>query len=64
MMKKLTLDLDSLEVESFQPADAQHSRGTVIGADAFLTGPAACVTVSCGDSKIRPCLEAGELAGY
>jgi hypothetical protein len=36
----------------------------VIGADAFLTGPAACVTVSCGDSKVRPCLEAGELAGY
>ena len=63
-MKKLTLDLDSLKVESFQPADAQHSRGTVVGADAFLTGPANCVTISCGDSKIRPCLEADGLAGY
>ena len=63
-MKKLTLDLDSLEVESFQTADSQPARGTVIGADAFLTGPANCVTVSCGDSKVRPCLEPGEVAGY
>jgi len=31
MMKKLTLDLDSLTVESFQTADAQQSRGTVMG---------------------------------
>jgi hypothetical protein len=63
-MKKLTLDLDSLKVESFQTADAQHSRGTVLGADAFLTGPANCVTISCGDSKIRACLETDGLAGY
>ena len=56
-MKKLTLDLDSLKVESFQPADAQRSRGTVIGAEAFLTSPDACVTVSCGDSKIRACID-------
>jgi hypothetical protein len=63
-MKKLTLDLDSLEVESFQTHEAQRSRGTVLGAEAFLTGPANCVTVSCGDSKHRPCLEIGELAGY
>ena len=56
-MKKLTLDLDALKVDSFQPADAQSVRGTVIGADAFLTGPANCVTISCGDSKHRPCLE-------
>ena len=63
-MKKLTLDLDSLKVESFQTADAQQSRGTVLGAEVFLTGPDNCVTVSCGDSKVRPCLETGELAGY
>ena len=63
-MIKLTLDLDSLEVESFQTHDAQRSQGTVIGAEAFLTGPANCVTISCGDSKNRPCLETGELAGY
>lgn len=56
-MKKLTLDLDSLEVQSFQTADAQPSRGTVVGAAAFLTSPANCVTVGCGDSKVRPCLE-------
>ena len=62
-MKKLTLDLDSLKVESFQPADAQHSRGTVLGAEAFLTSPDNCVTISCGDSKIRACLEDG-LPGY
>lgn len=58
-MKKLTLDLDSLKVESFQPADAQHSRGTVIGAEALQTGPADCVTITCGDSQIRACLEGG-----
>ena len=56
-MKKLTLDLDALMVESFQPAEAQPARGTVLGADAFLTSPANCVTVSCGDSQVRPCLE-------
>lgn len=56
-MKKLTLDLDSLEVQSFRTADAQPSRGTVVGAALFLTSPADCVTVACGDSKIRPCLE-------
>ena len=53
-MKKLTLDLDSLKVDSFQPADAQQGRGTVIGA-AMLTGPANCVTVSCGNSEVQPC---------
>lgn len=54
-MKKLTLNLDSLKVESFQPADAQQMRGTVVGAEAVLTGPANCVTISCGNSEVQPC---------
>lgn len=53
-MKKLTLDLDALTVESFQPADAQPTRGTVIGAE-FMTRPDNCVTVSCGNSEVQPC---------
>lgn len=56
-MKKLTLDLDSLEVQSFQTADAQPSRGTVIAAEALATLPGWCISVTCGDSHIRPCLE-------
>lgn len=63
-MKKLTLDLESLKVESFPTADAQHSRGTMIGADAFMTGPDNCVTITCGDSKIRACLESVGLPGF
>jgi hypothetical protein len=54
-MKKLTLNLDALKVESFAAADAQPSRGTVVGAEAMFTGPDACVTISCGDSEIRAC---------
>lgn len=53
-MKKLTLDLDSLAVESFRTADAQAERGTVHGAE-FLTGPDNCVTISCGDSVHQSC---------
>lgn len=56
-MKKLTLDLETLKVESFQPAEAQPTRGTVIGAEFFMTTPDNCVTISCGDSKVRPCYE-------
>jgi hypothetical protein len=52
MMKKLTLNLDALEVESFAVAGAREDAR---GAEAFLTGPANCVTVSCGDSEIRAC---------
>jgi hypothetical protein len=54
-MKKLTLDLDSLAVESFRTAYAQ-GRGTVNGAE-FLTGPDNCVTISCGDSVHQSCLD-------
>lgn len=53
-MKKLILDMEALEVESFEAAaPSDRTRGTVLGA--MLTGPQACVTVSCGDSEIRAC---------
>jgi hypothetical protein len=54
-MKKLTLNVEALKVETFQPADHQTSRGTVLGAEAFLTSPENCVTVGCGDSEVRVC---------
>jgi hypothetical protein len=54
-MKKLTLDVEALAVESFHPAGPQPSRGTVIGADGS-TIPPYCFTFTCGDSQIRPCL--------
>ncbi|MBW3571601.1 MAG: hypothetical protein KY467_10885 [Gemmatimonadetes bacterium] len=54
-MKKLILDLDALEVESFRTADPQPARGTVIGAASTETLPLYCVTFTCGDSEVRPC---------
>lgn len=56
-MKKLTLDPEALQVESFQPANARQPRGTVLGANA-MTLPPYCITFTCGDSHIRPCLAA------
>lgn len=56
-MKKLALDVEALQVESFQPADARQPRGTVVGADA-RTLPPYCITFTCGDSHVRPCLGA------
>jgi hypothetical protein len=53
-MKKLTLDLEVLEVESFQTADPQPPRGTVVGADGSTIAPY-CISFTCGDSHIRPC---------
>ncbi|HET7464177.1 MAG TPA: hypothetical protein VFJ82_23165 [Longimicrobium sp.] len=55
-MKKLALDMDSLEVESFPTADPQRSRGTVWAAGGS-TLPDMCITFTCGDSRIRACLE-------
>jgi hypothetical protein len=57
MMKKLMLDVETLEVESFQTADPQRSGGTVIAAEALATLPGWCISFTCGDSHIRPCLE-------
>lgn len=55
-MKKLILDLETLTVEAFEVAEPRSTgRGTVHGAEAFLTGPANCVTISCGDSEVRAC---------
>ena len=57
-MEKLTLDLEALGVESFEPSDAgRQPRGTVAGAEGVMTVPPYCFTFTCGDSRIRPCLE-------
>ena len=59
-MKKLTLEIEALQVESFHPAGKQPSRGTVVGAGAGAgsTLPGYCISFTCGDSQIRPCLDA------
>ncbi len=51
-MKKLTLNLEALEVETFAVAETHGS-----GAEAFLTSPDNCMTVSCGDSVVRACMD-------
>jgi hypothetical protein len=57
MMKKLTLDLETLEVETFEPAKPHlGSRGTVVAADG-ATLPGYCISFTCGDSVVRPCLD-------
>ena len=53
-MKKLALDVEALDVESFRTADRQPPHGTVLGADGS-TIPPYCCTFTCGDSQIRPC---------
>jgi hypothetical protein len=55
---QLTLDLEALQVESFAAADPRdEARGTVRGAEAVASLPEYCITFTCGDSRIRPCLE-------
>ena len=54
-MNKLTLDLDALDVETFEPGDSREARGTVLGADDGTTIPPYCFTFTCGDSQIRAC---------
>ena len=44
-MQKRKLDIDHLEVESFETGDADASRGTV---HANATGPTACNPQTCG----------------
>jgi len=57
-MKKLTLDIDALDVETFEAVDSrQQARGTVAAADAAMTVPPYCFTFTCGDSHVRACLE-------
>ena len=55
-MKKLTLDVETLEVESFEASAAREPRGTVLGAQSVPTLPGYCISFTCGDSRIRPCL--------
>ncbi|HST59745.1 MAG TPA: hypothetical protein VLK84_13670 [Longimicrobium sp.] len=55
-MRKLMLDLETLEVETFAVADPRHeARGTVLGADSYPTSPFNCVSFTCGDSQVRAC---------
>jgi hypothetical protein len=56
-MKKLMLDMEALQVESFRTDDGQPARGTVLGA-AGSTLPGYCISFTCGDSQIRPCMDA------
>jgi hypothetical protein len=53
-MKKLTLDLDALAVDTFEVDErGRDARGTVLAAGASL--PPYCISFTCGDSQIRPC---------
>lgn len=57
-MKKLTLDLEALRVERFEVTGARRgSRGTVVAAGAGATVAPYCMTFTCGDSVVRPCLD-------
>lgn len=53
-MKKMTLNVETLSVESFEAAAPETSRGTAAG-EAFMTSPNVCVTRNCGDSEVRAC---------
>lgn len=55
-MKKLMLDVDALDVDTFEVAEHRGGQGTVHAADAGSTVPPYCFTFTCGDSRIRPCL--------
>jgi hypothetical protein len=55
MMKKLTLNLETLNVQSFAPDTAQRALGTVLAADPTSTTPACCYTFGCGDSIDQAC---------
>ena len=52
-MKKLTLDLDSLNVQSFESVDARQQN--VLGAAPTDTTPECCYTFGCGDSIHQAC---------
>ncbi len=57
-MRKLTLEPESLDVQSFEPVDSRRpARGTILAAEDGMTGPVDCVTITCGDSKIRACFQ-------
>jgi hypothetical protein len=53
-MKKLTLELEALDIQSFEVAEVQAA-----GIDGSVTVTLAdcCISFTCGDSRIRPCLD-------
>lgn len=56
-MKKLKLDAEALQVDTFEvPTPRGGARGTIVAAEAGMTLPPYCMTFTCGDSHIRPCL--------
>lgn len=54
-MKKLALKLDSLAVETFDPAPVQGGRGTVVGEQATF---ASCVGPTCDGTCLDPTCQA------
>ncbi len=55
-MKKMTLNLETLDVQSFAPdAAGQRALGTVRIGDPTSTTPACCYTFGCGDSINQAC---------
>jgi len=55
-MKKLTLDMETLSVQSFEPVAApQQTRGAGFGAEPTNTSPECCYTFGCGDSVRQAC---------
>lgn len=55
-MKKLMLNVEALEVDSFPTSGPQPQRGTVLAAGAVSTLPDMCISFTCGDSHIRACV--------
>jgi hypothetical protein len=47
MPGKLKLDLDRLNVETFEAEELTHERGTVRGAEAFASIDGTCVDYTC-----------------
>jgi|GEM_PF-2256910 len=55
-MTKLTLDLETLDVQTFEPVNArQQTRRAAIGAEPTYTTPECCYTFGCGDSIHQAC---------
>jgi len=54
-MTKLTLNLETLTVQSFDVEARQQTRGTAFVAEPTNTSPACCYTFGCGDSINQAC---------
>jgi len=56
MMTKLTLNLETLDVQTFELVDARHqTRRIAVGAEPTYTMPECCYTFGCGDSVRQAC---------